>query len=52
MKTIRFRINGFGIEYDQDYGIDHRRGWSVIRGGSYVVTFQKYLFMALLRAIV
>lgn len=52
MKTFVLRINGFSIEYDNDYGIDHRRGWSVIREGSYIVTFQRFLLLALIRAVV
>ncbi len=27
------------LDYDRDYGIDHRRGWSVAIDGSYYVQF-------------
>ena len=38
------------IEYDKDYGIDKRTGWSIAINGWYVVQFHKYLVVALIKA--
>ena len=36
----RFAWNRFGIEYDTDYGMDKRSGWTFWWNGSVVVEFE------------
>ena len=33
---LRIRIGPVGLEYDSDYGVAHRSGWSATWHGSYV----------------
>lgn len=33
MKRAEFTINGTGLQFDRDYGIDRRSGWTVLHGG-------------------
>jgi hypothetical protein len=37
----------FRIEYDRDYGIDRRSGWTVIIGGRVIVELYRSLIGAL-----
>lgn len=48
--NFKIWFKGNGIEYDSDYGIDHRSGWSVIWDGSYIVQLEKHLIVALWKA--
>lgn len=41
MKTLR-------IDYDKDYGVQSRNGWSVSIDGHYYVQFRKSLTLALI----
>jgi hypothetical protein len=36
---MRFRIGRMVVEYDRDYGIDRRTGWSSAVRGHYVAQF-------------
>ena len=47
----RRRRLGFQLEYDVDYGIDRREGWTVTVDGSVIVQFAKTPEEALLAAI-
>jgi hypothetical protein len=40
----------FSLHYDCDYGMLHRKGWSVVIDGSYVVQFERRLIVALWKA--
>ena len=40
----------FSLEYDSDYGIDNRRGWSVAINGHYYVAFKRFFVVALIKA--
>ena len=51
MKKIQIKYNRYIIEYDEDYGIDKRRGWSVALDGHYVVMFEKWFIMAIWKAV-
>lgn len=46
MKTFSFEI-----EYDEDYGIDHRNGWSICIDGSYAVQLEPSLPRAIVKAL-
>ena len=47
----RQRRIGFRLDYDVDYGIDRREGWSVIVDGRVIVQFSKTPAQALLDAL-
>lgn len=34
VKRLRISINGTGLDFDRDYGIDRRTGWTAVVGGS------------------
>ena len=36
MKYFRLKIGDYGLDYDVDYGINNRRGWSSHYKGYYV----------------
>lgn len=40
----------FKVWWDRDYGIDHRRGWSVTINGVVYVEFSRSLIVALVKA--
>jgi hypothetical protein len=39
------------IEFDRDYGIDKRTGWSIKVDGRVVVELERFLLMALIKAV-
>ena len=39
------------IEKDIDFGIDKKSGWSVAIDGSYLVQFDKWIIIALVKAL-
>lgn len=43
-------MNQFSLEFDRDYGISHRTGWSVIYNGCVIVQFQSNPIVALFKA--
>lgn len=43
-------LKSLKIEYDEDYGIDNRSGWSVAINGSYYAQFEKRLIAALVKS--
>lgn len=45
------QIGPLAIEYDRDYGLDKRRGWSVVYCGSVCAELQPWLVMAIYKAI-
>lgn len=44
-KTARVRV-----DFDRDYGCEHKTGWSIALEGSYVVQFEPRLWRALYKA--
>jgi hypothetical protein len=42
----------FAIEWDTDYGIDRRSGWSIIHDGIVVVELEPWLVVAIVKAFV
>lgn len=48
---IYVKTDKWTIEYDTLYGIDKRAGWSISIDRSYVVQFEKFLLVALCKAI-
>jgi hypothetical protein len=44
-------MNSFKLEYDKDYGIDKRTGWSVCTNGSYVAVLEGWLIVAIIKSI-
>ena len=50
-KTIMYKNHkNFLLEYDTDYGIDKKTGWSVCINGSYTAMFEKYWIIALIKS--
>ena len=41
----------FGIEYDVDYGADHRSGWAIHYDGINLVSFERWLVVAVSKAL-
>lgn len=39
------------VDYDTEYGIEQRTGWSVAINGSYIVQFERFLIFAIAKAI-
>lgn len=39
MSRAEFTVNRTGLEFDRDYGIDKRTGWSVVHEGRVMVQF-------------
>ena len=52
MKHLRLQVNQSGIDYDYEYGIDKRTGWSVFVDGSYIIQFERFLIVAVIKTIV
>ncbi len=44
-------IEQFKLEYDKNYGYFNRTGWSVVINGIFYVELEKYLFIALIKAM-
>ena len=44
-------IEYFSVDWHKDFGIDHRKGWSVSVNGSYFAELEKFLIVALIKAI-
>ncbi len=42
-------IKQWGIGYDTDYGMNHRRGWSIHEDGACMVSFEKHLIACLIK---
>jgi len=41
----------YKIEFDRDYGIDKRTGWSICVDGHYIIQLEKHFLMALIKAV-
>jgi hypothetical protein len=39
---IRLEFDGFGLHFDRDYGWSKVTGWSLIRDGSFVLSFKTW----------
>lgn len=52
-RSIRWRFNFWkiGIDFDTNYGINKRKGWSISYNGSYKSQLEKYLVVAIYKAI-
>ena len=38
------------IDFDRDYGVDNRTGWSIAIDGRFAVSFERWLIVALWKA--
>ncbi len=43
-------MDKFSLTYDKDYGIEHRRGWTICVNGSTVVELERFLLVAFFKA--
>lgn len=50
MRRLCVEVNRLQVEFDRDYGIGKRTGWSVAWEGSYAVQLEPWLVIALWRA--
>ena len=52
MNKIILRYGIWGLDYDPDYGIDHRRGWTATHDGHVIASFVRLrvALLALARA--
>jgi hypothetical protein len=39
MKTFRIQFGPYLLEWDRDYGIDRRRGWTAVKYGRVLAQF-------------
>ena len=37
---LRIKVCRFGLEYDHDYGMNHRRGWTYLWRGSVIIQLE------------
>lgn len=44
-------MNSLRIEWDKDYGCNHRTGWSVSVNGSFLAELERFLFVAIVKAV-
>ncbi len=44
-------MNSIRIDYDSDYGIDKRSGWSISFGGIVYVELERFLAGAIIKAV-
>ena len=40
-------MKNFRLEFDRDYGIDKRTGWSIVVNGCFVVQLEPWLIVAI-----
>ena len=40
-------MESFALQWDKDYGVHHRKGWSVCIDGCFVSELEPWLFVAL-----
>jgi hypothetical protein len=45
-----FKASRLRVDFDRDYGCEHKTGWSVALDGSYVVELEPRLWRALWKA--
>lgn len=38
--NLKIRINKLVVDYDTDYGIDRKRGWSIAWNGQYIIILE------------
>ena len=50
-RLFEIQFNGSGIQYDKNYGSLKKSGWSIYIDGHFIVFFEKYLIIALFKAI-
>ncbi len=48
---MKIKIKNLIIDYDKDYGIDNKTGWSIAIDGHYITQFDKFLIIAIIKAI-
>lgn len=41
----------FKVEWDRDYGINKRTGWSIVVDGSFVVQLERFLIIAISKTL-
>lgn len=45
------KLRQFALQFDRDYGLEKRTGWSVVVNGSFCFTFEKHLIIAVLKGL-
>jgi len=51
MEYIAFSLNRHRIEYDRNYGIDRRTGWTIVYDGSVLVELEPWLIAAIWKSL-
>ena len=51
MDRLRFKLNRFSVDFDRNYGVSKRTGWSIAINGHYLVELEKRLVKAIWKAI-
>jgi len=51
MDSLTFKLNSLSVEFDRNYGISKRTGWSIAIDGRYLVELEKRLVKAIWKAI-
>jgi hypothetical protein len=42
-------VTTFGVQWDRDHGVDHRRGWTIVWDGSVLAALEPWLIVALVK---
>ena len=50
-KMARFQINKLRVDFDRDYGVDHKTGWSIAWDGRFLIQLEKHLIVAIIKVI-
>ena len=45
-------MRSFKLEWDRNYGIDERSGWSIVIDGAVLSDIEKYLVVALMKGFI
>jgi hypothetical protein len=45
-------MNQFRLHWDRDYGCDKKTGWSISIDGSFVANLERFLIVAIVKAII
>jgi hypothetical protein len=47
---MRIDVGRLSLQYNKDYGVDHRYGWSIAWVGHFLVDLERFLVVAIWKA--
>lgn len=42
-------MKSFSVAYEKNYGLENKTGWNIVEDGIFIITFEKFLFIALIK---